>query len=47
MRASRVAAIAVTCAAILTAGYVAAPEPVPALQLVTPVTTTDAESDTP
>lgn len=36
MRATRVLVVAGVCAAIVAVGYAAAPEPLPALQLVTP-----------
>ncbi|WP_291380103.1 hypothetical protein [Demequina sp.] len=39
MRASRVVVVATACAAILAVGYVLAPEPTPALELVTPAST--------
>ncbi|MCB2413170.1 hypothetical protein LGT39_09980 [Demequina sp. TTPB684] len=37
MRASRVLVVTAVCAAVLATGYALAPEPVPALELVTPV----------
>jgi hypothetical protein len=39
MRATRVVTVAVVCGAILAVGFVAAPEPLPALELVTPAST--------
>lgn len=49
MRATRVVAVAVVCAAIVVVGYAAAPEPLPALELVTRASTsaTDTQEATP
>ena len=47
MQVSRVLVVAVTCAAILAVGYALAPEPLPALQLVTPVTSQAPEGEAP
>lgn len=49
MRATRAVTVAVVCAAILAAGYAVAPEPLPALELVTPASnsTTDSQEPTP
>lgn len=41
MRASRIALLAVVCAAILAVGYVASPKELPTLQLVVPAGTSD------
>lgn len=46
MRASRVVVVAVCCAATLAVGYALAPEPVPTLELVTPVSSTDSAEAT-
>lgn len=49
MRATRVLVVAGVCTAIVAVGYAAAPEPLPALELVTPSTTptTDGEEASP
>ena len=44
MRATRAVAVAAVCAAILLVGYVAAPEPLAPLELVTPASTSGIDT---
>lgn len=45
MRASRAVIVGALCAVILGVGYAAAPEPLPALELVTPASTATTPSE--